>query len=183
MSKQKFEWWRRDCIDVEVEYNLPKRVVIYFYGYIGIKKNSKEIVRGRLIASPRYQEWHKRILNILKGVEWRYVAFPCKMTITTIAWDKRRMDCDNISQWIMDVFSEIGLIPDDNRFIISELEVRNIGYVKNCYITKVELEPIEHMCRNININHEGKKLEEFNHYLNNLPKNNDEVSWWLQMRE
>lgn len=146
MSKQKqnFEWRKRDSIDVEIEYDLPKKLVLYFYWYIWIKKNSKEIVRGRLIASPRYQERHKRIIKILRGHKWKYNSFPCKMVITTVAWDKRKWDCDNFSQGIMDIGTELGLFPDDNKFIISELEVKNAGYLKNAYITKVELEPISH---------------------------------------
>ena len=164
-QKQKFEWWRRNCIDVEVVYDLPKRLEMYFYGYVGIKKNSKEIVRGRLMASPRYQEWHKRVIDILKGREWKYNTFPCKMTITTIAWDKRKGDCDNFSQGIMDIGTELWLFPDDNKFIISELEVKNVGYAKNCYITRVDLEPIEHPFYDIEDNHEGLNLKDYKHYL------------------
>lgn len=171
MSKQKqnFEWRKRDSIDVDIDYDTPKKLEMYFYGYIGIKKNSKEIVRGRLIASPRYQEWHKRIINILKGYKWKYNSFPCKMVITTVAWDKRKWDCDNFSQGIMDIGTELGLFPDDNKFIISELEVKNAGYLKNAYITKVELEPISHPLldgiddyKNKNLKKEKEILKELN---------------------
>lgn len=159
MNKQKFEWRKWDSLDVEVAYDLPKKLEMYFYGYVGIKKNSKEIVRGRLIASPRYQEWHKRIISKLKWRERKYNSFPCKMTITTIAWDRRKGDCDNFSQWIMDIGTELWLFPDDNKFVISELEVKNAWYIKNCYITKVELEPIEYSLLNNEEDHNGKDLK------------------------
>ena len=46
-----------------------------------------------------------------------------------------------MTQSIMDTFTDLGIIPDDNKFIVQELNIRNVGYAKNCFITKVLIEP------------------------------------------
>lgn len=168
-QKQKFEWRKWDCIDVEIEYDLPKKLVLYFYWYIWIKKNSKEIVRGRLIASPRYQEWHKRIIKILRGHKWKYNSFPCRMNITYVSWNKMKWDVDNKATSLLDLLVDVWLLPDDNQFVVQELEVKNAWYLKNAPICKVELEPINHPLldgdkdyKNNNLKKEKEILKELN---------------------
>ena len=52
-----------------------------------------------------------------------------------------KSDIDNMTQSIMDTFTDLGIIPDDNKFVVQELNIRNVGYAKNCFITKVLIEP------------------------------------------
>lgn len=140
-KKNKFEGWRRDSIDAEVWYNLPSKIEIYLYWPIIPKKNSRRNFGNISLPSANYVEWHKRITNKLKDNKWLYDKFPCKITITSTSWEKRKSDIDNMTQSIMDTFTDLGIIPDDNKFIVQELNIRNIGYIKNCYITKVLIEP------------------------------------------
>lgn len=164
-QKQKFEWWRRDCIGAYVEYNLPTKLVIYFTGPVAIKKNNRQNFWRVSLPSPRYIEWHKRIMKELGWKEWQFNSFPCKMEITTITGEKRKWDCDNLSQGILDTFTDLGIIEDDNKFIIPELHVRNVGYAKNCWLTRVELSPYRLNAYDILDNHQGKNLLDYKHYL------------------
>lgn len=140
-QKKKFEWWRRDSIDAEVYFNLPSKLLIYLYWHIPAKKNSRINFWHVSLPSANYQERHKRIINKLKGIEWLYDKFPCKITITSIAWEMRKSDIDNQTASIFDTFTDLWIIPDDNKFIVQELNIRNLGYAKNCYITRVLIEP------------------------------------------
>lgn len=140
-KKNKFEGWRWDCIDAEVYYNLPSKLEIYLYWHIPSKKNNRLNFWRISLPSANYQEWHKRIIDKLEWTEWLYNRFPCKITITSIAWELRKWDIDNQTASIFDTFTDLGIIPDDNKFVVQELNIRNVGYAKNCFITKVLIEP------------------------------------------
>lgn len=140
-KKSKFEGWRWDSIDAEVCYNLPGKLEIYFYWPIIPKKNSRRNFGNISLPSANYVEWHKRITNKLKWIDWLYDKFPCKITVTSISGNQVKSDIDNMTQSIMDTFTDLGIIPDDNKFIVQELNIRNVGYIKNCYITKILIEP------------------------------------------
>lgn len=141
MTKQNFDNWIWDRTKVEVAMNTENIIILYFYGYVWIKKNNKNFFRWRLMSSPNYQHWHSIITKQLKWVEWFYNKFPCTMEITSLAWNKRKADCDNLSQWIMDTLVELWVLPDDNKFIIQELHIVNKGYAKNLALTKVVIKP------------------------------------------
>ena len=119
------EYWK-NIIDAEVYYNLPSKLLIYLYSKI---------------PSKNYIFRNKKIVNKLKWTKRLYDKFPCKITITSISWDKRKSDIDNMTQSIMDTFTDLGIIPDDNKFVVQELNIRNVGYAKNCFITRVLIEP------------------------------------------
>lgn len=140
-KKNKFEGWRWDCIDAEVYYNLPSKLEIYFYWPIIPKKNSRRNFWHISLPSANYVEWHKRVTDKLEWEEWLYNRFPCKITITSISGNLVKSDIDNMTQSIMDTFTDLGIIPDDNKFVVQELNIRNVGYAKNCFITKVLIEP------------------------------------------
>lgn len=166
MPKKIFDWWKWDCVDVSVKFNLDKKVVLYFYWNIYSKKNSKRFYRGIALPSENYVEWNKRIKSKLKDIEWNYNKFPCKIEIYSIAWNKTKWDVDNATTSILDTLVDIGLLPDDNKFIVPEIHTINVWYVKNCPITKVVISPYEWNLYDIDNDHKDKDLKEFNNYLN-----------------
>lgn len=134
------EYWK-NIIDVEVVYNLPSKMLIYLYSKIPSKKNNRNNFKWISLPNRNYVFRNKKITNKLKWREWLYNVFPCKITITSIAWDMRKSDIDNQTTSILDTFTDLGIIPDDNKFVVQELNVRNLGYIKNCFLTKVLIEP------------------------------------------
>lgn len=165
MSKQKFEWWRWDCIDVEVEYNLPKQVTLYLSWPIAPKKNSRQNFWHISLPSKNYIEWHKRIMDKLEWKVRRYNWWPCVINITSIVWDKVKSDCDNQVSSILDTIVNLGIIEDDNRFIVKEINVRNVWYAKNCRLHKVEITPYEFNDYDLLDDHKWKNLLNYKDYL------------------
>ena len=131
----------------KVALNKPDKLIIYIYWPIVPKKNSKQIVRGRLISSSRYLKWHKELTDILWGNIRLYDNFPCKISITSIVGTRVKSDIDNATSSILDLFTDLWIIPDDNRFIVPELSVLNVWYA------------------DITIDHKDENLEKFTHYL------------------
>lgn len=131
-------------MDVEVEYDLPKRLTLYFYWNIYPKKNNKRAFRWIVLPSENYVQWHKIMSTKLEWHEWKYNSFPCRMTVTYVAWSKTKWDTDNKVTSLLDLLVDVGALPDDNQFVVQELEVKNAWYLKNAPICKVELEPIDH---------------------------------------
>lgn len=159
------EQWKWDIMDVEIDYDLPKRLTLYFYWNIYPKKNSKRAFRGIVLPSENYMKWHKIMSEKLQWHKWRYNSFPCRMTIISTAWSKMKWDIDNQATSIMDLLVDVWLLPDDNKFIIQELEIRNVWYVRNAPLCKVELEPIDHMLWDEDKDHKWKDLKEYKGYV------------------
>lgn len=124
----------------EVVLNTPNKLTIYIYWPITAKKNNKMVARWRLMSWPRYLKWHKEMVDILWWTEWFFNKFPCKITITSIVGTRVKSDIDNATSSVLDLFTDLGIIPDDNRFVVPELEVINLWYAKNCFITKIVVE-------------------------------------------
>lgn len=101
----------------------------------------------------------------LSGHERKYNSFPCRMTITSTAWSKMKGDIDNQATSLMDLLVDVWLLPDDNKFIIQELEIKNVWYVKNAPLCKVELEPIDHPIYDIDVDHKGLDLKLYKCYV------------------
>lgn len=152
-------------VNAQVILNTPNKLTIYIYWPIVPKKNSKQIVRGRLISSSRYLKWHKELTDILWGNTRLYDKFPCKISITSIVGTRVKSDIDNATSSILDLFTDLWIIPDDNRFIVPELNVLNVWYAKNCFITKVVMEPYTNNSYDITDDHKDENLEKFTHYL------------------
>ena len=74
-------------------------------------------------------------------------------------------DIDNQATSLMDLLVDVGLLPDDNKFIIQELEIRNVWYVKNAPICKVVLQPIEHLLIDEDWDHKGFDLRQYKYYV------------------
>ena len=96
--KKTFDSWRRCSINAKVEYNLPERVVIYLSWAIAPKKNSRQNFGRVSLPSKNYIEWHKRVVDKLKDVEWRFKNIPCVVNITSVVWDKVMFLLGN-AQW------------------------------------------------------------------------------------
>ncbi len=149
----------------KVALNTPDKLVMYLFWPVVAKKNSKQIVRWRIISSSRYLKWNKDMQNSLFGAERLYDKYPCKISITSIVGTKVKSDIDNSCTSIMDLFMDIWLLPDDNRFVVPELSVHNVWYAKNCFITKVVMEPYTNNSYDITDDHKDENLEKFIHYL------------------
>lgn len=167
MSKKEFTGWKRDIMDVEVEYDDVDKVVLYFYGNIYPKKNSKRAFRWIVLPSENFVHWHKLMSDKLKWHIWIYNTFPCRMSISTIAWNKVKWDVDNAATSLLDLLVDVWLLPDDNKFVVQELEVRNVGYIKNAPICRVELTPITHPVWDTEEDHKDKNLKLYKNYLLN----------------
>ena len=170
MSKKKkelspSEQWKRDIMDVEIEQDLPDKVTIIFYWNIYPKKNSKRAFKWVVLPSENYVKWHKIMSEKLSWYKRDYNSFPCRMTIKSIAWSKMKWDIDNQATSLMDLLVDVWLLPDDNKFIIQELEIKNVWYVKNAPLCKVELEPIDHPIYDIDVDHKSCNLKLYKCYV------------------
>lgn len=172
-SKKKFEGWRWECIDAEVEYNLPRMVVIWLSWPIAPKKNSRVNFWTISLPSANYTHWHKLIMDKLKDKEWRRdKSIPCSIEIESIVWDRVKSDCDNQVASIMDTLVDLWVLEDDNRFIVKEINVKNLGYIKNCWLHRIEIMPYTgHNFEVVDDDHKWRKLLNKKHYL-------DRYAWW-----
>lgn len=164
-TKKKFEWWKRESINAEVIENSDKAIEIILYGFIPSKKNNRRNFWHISLPSETYTEWHKRIVNALSWIEWKFKTFPCKITIASVAWDRVKSDIDNQAQSIFDTFTDLWIIPDDNRFVVQELHITNMGYVKNAYMTKVLIEWDYALRYNDDWDHKGFDLKQYTYHL------------------
>lgn len=171
MAKKEFKGWRWECIDVQVEYNLPHRIVLYFAWPIPAKKNNRQNFGRVSLPSQNYIEWHKRVVNKLKNIEWRREWWPCRIDICSIVWDRVRSDCDNQVSSVLDTLIDLGIIEDDNRFIVKEINVRNVGYAKNCWLHRVEITP-RTFNEDIGEDHKGEDLFKYREYLDKYNRYN-----------
>ena len=164
-TKKKFEWWKRESINAEVIENSDKAIEIILYGFIPSKKNNRRNFWHISLPSETYTEWHKRIVSVLSWIEWKFKSFPCKITIASVAWDRVKSDIDNQAQSIFDTFTDLWIIPDDNRFVVQELHITNKGYVKNAYMTKVLIEWDYTLRYNDDWDHKGFDLKQYTYHL------------------
>lgn len=156
-----------------VSINTSNKLTIFIYWNIPAKKNNKMVARGRLMSWPRYLNWHKEMTKALWNIVWFYDKFPCKISITSIVGTKVKSDIDNVTSSILDLFQDLGILPDDNRFVVPELSVQNVWYAKNCFITKVVVEPYTNNSYEILDDHKDKDLTQYNHYLDLYAIKND----------
>ena len=173
MPKKSFDWRKWDSIDAEVVKNSDEAVEIYLYGFIPSKKNNRRNFWHISLPSETYMERHKRIVEKLSGIERKFTSFPCKILIVSIAWDKVKSDIDNQAQSIFDTFTDLWIIPDDNRFVVQELHIRNMGYAKNAYMTRVLIMPLGGDVREDTHDHKGFDLKQYKYYLDLFTTKNE----------
>lgn len=171
MSNQKnkkisdYEERKRGSIDIEVEKDVPNKIILYISWPTPSKKNQKQAFRWIVLPSKNYLRRHKILIDKIWDTKRNYNTFPCKICVTTIAGTKAKWDVDNILTSYLDLLCDMGLLPDDNKFIIPEIYVKNLGYVKNCWLTRIEITPYEWECCDIIDDHKWNRLLDFKRYL------------------
>lgn len=99
-------------------------------GRIPSKKNSKRIVmfgkRPAIITSKDYQVWHEATMYVLKLQMPKKLILrpPHKVEITIFAPNMVKSDLTNKAESIMDLMVDMGIIEDDNWFLVTELTLR-----------------------------------------------------------
>lgn len=92
---------------------------------VASSKNSKQIVRGRLINSKLAMEYYDFVLPILENLkplileELKDKPLPYKFHFYYIRKDHRHFDYANVVQILADAFQKVGILEDDdmNHFI------------------------------------------------------------------
>ena len=104
-------------------------------GRVPSKKNSKIVIctnnKPRLLPSKKYQEWHEEKMWELKAQDTRIIENIKRIEIILYAPDKRKADLTNKAESLMDLLVDIGIIKDDNWFVVSELILKFGGVDKN----------------------------------------------------
>ena len=155
-------------MDVEVVDNKEYRVELYFYGNIFPKKNSKRVFWHTVLPSENYMQWHKIMVDKLKDIKRKFNCYPCRIHIYSISRNKMKWDVDNMATSLFDLFTDVWLIPDDNKFVVSELYAQNVGYIKNCPITRVIISNANNCLADDNTDHKDKDLKKYKDYLSYL---------------
>lgn len=141
---------------------------ILFIGAIPAKKNSKEIVRWRLLPSKRYREWHSLITSSLWEMAPIDIDWPLYMEIDFIVGDRHRRDLDNAVSSIQDTLVDVGYLTDDNCSILKKLTVTNLWYIRNLYLTRVKFTPYTISSYNCTEDHKDKTIDELVHIAHHL---------------
>lgn len=171
MTKKEFTWWNRDMTWVKVIENEEDFLELLFLGNVSPKKNSRRVFRHTVLPSENYMEWHKRCMEDI----WHYNIkllynewTPFTMEINTIAWNKVKWDIDNLTQSIMDFCKDAWIIIDDNKFVISDLKISCLWYIKNLPLTQVKIYPNHISKYNSAEDHKDKSIDELVHIAHHL---------------
>ena len=103
-------------------------VTIVFNGRIPSKKNNQTIIMNGnkriIVASAKYKLWEKKAIeDDLYGilpVTWK--RFRCEMTI--FAPDAGKADLSNKWEGLADAMVKAGIVPDDNHWEMSEINLK-----------------------------------------------------------
>lgn len=116
----------------------PRQAIIQkltFFGRVPSKKNSKQIVRGRLISSKAYLEWEQEELL------WLAAISPLEGSFAVVAefWlpDRRKTDLSNKWESIADCLVKAGILIDDNCEVLPDIRLIYRGIDKQA--PRVEL--------------------------------------------
>ena len=161
--KKEFSWWGWDITWVEVIKNEVDYLELLLLGNVYSKKNSKRAFRWIVLPSVNFVEWHKRCSEdlahhniVLEYNEER----PFTIEINSLAWNKVKWDIDNSCTSILDLLTDAGIIPDDNKFVVWNLIIDCLGYVKNLPLTQVKIYPGPEDKWNVSTDHKEKSREE-----------------------
>lgn len=104
-------------------------LVITLSGNVPSKKNSKSIIRSRdgkmrLISSKAHREWWEEKMWKIKQYKPRKPIEHCFVTLSFYPSTKRKADCTNKAESIMDLLVDAGIILDDNWFIVPKLLIK-----------------------------------------------------------
>lgn len=93
------------------------------YGRIPSKKNSRISTRsGRSFPSKKYTEWHKDASLQLIGT--KKMRDGSNIEFIIYAPDARKSDLSNKWQSIEDLMKDMGIIEDDNWYILSDIHMK-----------------------------------------------------------
>lgn len=161
MKKKTFDSPQWDLTSIEVKENKEDYLSLVFYWPIYPKKNWKRAFRWMVLPSENYMEWNKRCLDSIKWIEFKYNRYPCAIHINCIAHNQVKSDIDNQVSSILDFFQDAWIIPDDNRFIVSEISVKLVWMCKNAPCYRVDIEPLTYEldCNNDNIWYDIDKVK------------------------
>lgn len=88
------------------------------------KKNSKMIVRGRLISSTKYRERQKAMIHYMSTEYWVCRQYDsCEMHITIYFPDRRKSDLTNKAESIMDLLVDYWILQDDSHDVVYSLHL------------------------------------------------------------
>lgn len=117
---------------------------ITFPGRIPSKKNSKRrIQRGQnlfMVPSEQHEEWHKKTMQMLRGLGVQGLRPPYKVECNFFAPDKRKSDMSNKFESIADALVDAGIIQDDSWFLLSEVCLKFQGVDKENPRVEVHLQ-------------------------------------------
>lgn len=102
---------------------------IILLGNVPSKKNSRINTRSGLsFPSAKYTAWHKDAVKQLVGVSPIPTGTP--LVFTYYSDSKRSGDLSNKWQSIEDTFTDVGIIEDDNWFILPDIHMKFGGVDK-----------------------------------------------------
>ena len=104
---------------------------ITLYWRIPSKKNSKQIVRWRIISSKADLQWEKEQINNLIDI-WQeiHIKPPFKIICDFYMPDRRLSDLSNKFESIADMLVKYWLFEDDNYTILQNIELNHKWYDK-----------------------------------------------------
>lgn len=161
--KKEFSWWGWDITWVEIITNEEDYLELLLLGNVYSKKNSKRAFRWIVLPSVNFVEWHKRCSEELShhDIKLQYHEDePFKIEMNFIARNKVKGDIDNSCTSILDLLTDAWIIPDDNKFVVSNLSINCIGYVKNLPLTQVKIYPDWNIKWNDSTDNKDKSREE-----------------------
>ncbi len=122
---------------------MKNKLKIVFQGIPPSKKNSKQwIFRGGrryLVPSENHNAWHEENMWLLKKVKSKFETVSI-IKIVFYPKDKIRRDLTNVTESLMDILVDAGIIKDDNWFVVAEINLK-LGEVVS-ENARVELEII-----------------------------------------
>ena len=110
------------------------------------KKNSRVTNRktGRSFPSKRYREWHKIASEVVSYQTRPKDAIKrCVAVCRFYAPDKRKRDLSNFWESVADLFVDLGILEDDNWFIMPIVRLEFIGIDKENPRAELTLELVD----------------------------------------
>lgn len=163
MAKKEFVWWGRDITGAKVLENEDDFLELLLLWNVYSKKNQKRAFRWIVLPSENFVEWQKRCLEDLAhyDIKLKYdEEHPFIIEMNFIAWNKVKWDIDNSCTSILDLLVAWWVIPDDNKFVVSDLQISCLWYIKNLPLTQVKIYPNYKSKYNSTEDHKDKSIDE-----------------------
>lgn len=116
-------------------------------GDVSSKKNNRQHVfaKGRLMVIPGrvHRRWHDDAVMQMKALKLKPVIGRVRLHCDFYPSTKRRADCSNKFESVADLLVDMGIIADDNWFVVSEQSSRMVEKDALNPRCEVTLEPLE----------------------------------------